>query len=387
MNLHWSSHQEHIRRDFAEIGEGVALNVPAAHESRNFDFESWRRVSEAGLWRLPVSTEYSGAGRTWWEFAAALEGLATTAQDLGFLLSTIAQAGAIQVVSAYGSEKQKRCLLPRLLDGHIAATAATEPQGGSDVARVRTVAEDKGNRLVLSGHKAHITNAPIAKILVILGRVSSLGAKRDITLFVFERERAVGLTTSTAERALGHHTSPTGDIHLKDVTVGPDNVLGSAGVGLTLLYDMLLLDRLLYALVAGGLGEHFLHRALAFATTRSSFHRPLSDHQHVQDKIVRIRTNLEVARALAYVALDRLLRGQQDAALMSSIAKLAGSEGLWSSAQELLQLHGHAGYLEGPVSRMFADAVATRIAGGTSEMQKLNIFNQLVRNHQAAATP
>lgn len=382
MDLVWSMEQKRIRQDFAALGEGVARNAPSAHNSATLDSESWQAISDAGIWRYPIADAHGGAGKTWWEFAAALEGLATTTQDLGFLLSVIAQAGAIHAVNNFGTDRQKGVVLQRLLKGDVAATAATEPHGGSDVARVRTAAHNKGNRLILSGHKAHITNAPIAEILVILGRVPSLGARQDITLFVFERDNTLGLTTSTAESTLGHRSSPTGDIVLKDVTVEPDNILGAAGGGLAMLYDMLLLDRLLYAFVAGGFGEHLLGRAMSFAANRSSFNRPISDHQRVQDKIVEIRTNMEIARCLAYTALDRMLRQDDDAALLSSMAKLVGSEGLWRSAQELLQLHGHAGYVDGPVSRMFADAAATRIAGGTTEMQKLNIFNQLNRQQK-----
>lgn len=381
MKTQWTAEQNGIRSKFAALGDGVTANFRAADDPAQFDRISWERVTAAGLWKLPIASTYGGADGTWWEFSAALEGLATTSQDLGFLLSIIAQAGALRVISSHGSEEQKRELLPRLLEGQVASTATTESHGGSDVARVRTAARNAGNRLLLSGQKAHITNAPIAEIFVILGRIPALGAKKDITLFVLERAKARGLETAEAEITLGNRTSPTGDILLKDVVIEPENILGPGGGGLAVLYSMLSLDRLLYALVAGGFAEHMLGMAMEFAGSRRTFGRPLADHQLVQDKIVGIRTNMEIARCLAYTALERMLKGQDDASLICSIAKLVGTEGLWKSSQELLQLHGHAGYMEGPVSQVLKDVVATRIAGGTSEMQKLNIFKQLSRQY------
>ena len=381
MQIRWDESQQQTRRTFAALGEHVGMNGCSGRNNNQFDWDSWMEVSKAGLWKLPISNVHGGVRKTWWDFAAAVEGLASTSQDLGFLLSVIAQSGALYVINAFGSDEQKQWLLPKLLEGQVASTATTEPHGGSDVSRVRTAAHNVGNRLLLSGHKAHITNAPIADIFVILGRIPSLGEKKDITLFVFERSEAEGLETAPAEITLGNRTSPTGDIILSGVPVEEKNALWPRGEGLHLLYRMLQLDRLLYALVAGGFAEHMLDRALSFARTRTTFNRPLAERQLVQDKIVAIKTNMEVSRSLSYTALSRFLDPNDDASVIASVAKLVGTEGLWASAQELLQLHGHAGYMEGPVSQVLADAVATRIAGGTSEMQKLNIFKQLNGSH------
>ena len=387
MKTQWNKSQQRIRETFATLGQEVAANARSNSVAAKFDRESWQKISNAGLWRFPVEATYGGSGQSWWEFSAALEGLATTSQDFGFLLSIIAHAGAIRALSTHGTEEQKLCLLPKVLEGQVASTATTEPHGGSDVARVRTAAQTVGNRLLLSGHKAHITNAPIADIFVIFGRIPELGPKKDITLFVFERAEAQGLKTLPAEIMLGNRTSPTGGIVLKDVVIEPDNILGPRGDGLAVLYSMLSLDRLLYALVAAGFAEHMLEKAMTFASGRESFKRPLTDHQLVLTKIVEIKTNMEIARCLAYTALDRMVGGRDDASLLCSIAKLVGTEGLWQSAQEFIQLHGHAGYVEGPVAQVLTDVVATRIAGGTSEMQKLNIFHQLNRLYGREANP
>lgn len=376
MRTDWTSDQEVIKSTFAGIGERVALRVAEHRRTGQFDWQGWHAVSSAGLWALPIPTELGGQGLSWWEFVAGLEGLSSTAQDLGFLLSAIAQAGAIYALSEYGTEAQKATVLPRLIRGEVASTAATEPHGGSDVAQTRTAAELDGNGLYLSGRKVHITNAPIADIFVILGRIPSLGDRKDITLFLLDRQD-VGLSTTDAEVMLGNRTSPTGDIVLERVPIDDGKILGLAGDGLTALYSMLGLDRPLFGVVASAYAKPLLAQALRFVRSKESFRRPLYEHQYVQDKIVQIKTNMEVTRFVSYAALERMLGGRPDASLLSSIAKLIGTEGLWQSAQEFVQLHGHEGYMDGPISWVARDAIASRIAGGTSEMQKVNIFNKL----------
>ena len=386
MQLLWNDRQSKIRNRFAEIGEQVAKRAPALRQTSSLDRLSWQALADAGLWRLPIAQDFGGEGLTWWEFIAGFEGLASTSRDLGFLLSVLAHAGALRVVSEAGTEDQKADVLPRLMRGAVAATAATESQGGSDVSKVRTGAALVGNELLLTGQKTHITNAPIAEIFVIVGRVSTLNPKRDITLFLLDRQ-AEGLSTGPQEELLGHRTSPTGDIFLEQVSVEETNILGQAGNGLALLYKMLSFDRTLFGLIAGSYGGPMVEEALAFTASRESFGRPLQEHQYVQDKIVRMKTNMEVARFLSYAALEELLKGRTNAALLSSIAKLVGSEGLCESAQDFLQLQGHAGYMEGEAGWIVRDTLATRIAGGTNEMQKISIFNQLRHQSQMEIRP
>jgi alkylation response protein AidB-like acyl-CoA dehydrogenase len=378
MRTFWSETESELREKFVELGAGIGMRASRFRQRIELDREMWAEVAAAGLFALPVAPEYGGQGKGWWSFAAAMEGLSSSAGDLGFLLSVIAHMGAIRILSEEGSEEQKRAYLPRLVAGEVASTATTEATGGSDVARIQASAREDGSALRLTGVKKHITNAPVADIFVILGRIPSLGEKRDITLFLMDRE-APGLKTGPAEDTLGNTSSPTGDIILDNVLIGPGNIIGEAGDGLNSLYSMLTLDRLLYSLVAAGYLEPMVEEALRFSSQRSSFGRSLSEHQYVQDKIVLMKVSMEQSRQLAYAALDRMIHNHRDMLLMGSLAKLVGTEGLWQSAGEFLQLQGHQGYMQGLAAQILSDTAAVRIAGGTSEMQKINIFNQLSR--------
>ncbi|KPB49637.1 Acyl-CoA dehydrogenase domain protein [Pseudomonas coronafaciens pv. oryzae] len=381
MNTTWNESQAAIRSDFAEFGHRVADRASNSRKERQFDRISWDELASSSFFKLAVPKQYGGIGNGWWDFAAAFEGLSTTARDLGFLLSIIAHMGAIRIITEKGSEEQKQLYLPRLAAGVIAATAATEESGGSDVSRIQTRATGENDGFTLQGVKKHITNAPIAEIFVIVGRLSVLPEKRDMTLFILDRNN-LGLTTAPAEVMFGNETSPTGDIFIKNVALSSNNIITPAGEGLQQLYSMLTLDRLLYALVSAGYLEPILSSAITRITGRQSFKKPMQEHQYVQEKIVNIKLAMETSRLLAYAALDRMLKEDTEANLMASAAKYVGCESLWTSAHEFLQLHGHYGYVTEEITNVIKDTIATRIAGGTSEIQKVNIFNQLLSLHK-----
>lgn len=378
-HLSRSEYQQMLFDQFAAIGNRIAYNRTT---DDGFDHAGWSAISDAGLWRLPVPRELGGYGHSWWEFVAAVEGLASTADDLGFLLSIVAHVGGLRVLMDRGEPAQKARFLPQLMEGRVASTAITEPTGGSDVARMTLAARPGADgRLGLWGRKVHITNAPVADVMIAVGRMEGLPAKRDISLFIVERH-AGGIETGTPESMLGNRTSPTGEIRFEGAPIHPVNILGRPGDGLAVLYDMISLDRLLYGILAAAYVEPWLRRTLDRAGARHAFGRPIKGHQHVQQRLVDIKIRIETSRCIAYAALDRLIARHPEASLMCSIAKLVGTEGLWATAQDVMMLFGHAGYEEGEIARLLRDACGTRIAGGTSDIQKVNIFNQLDKLHE-----
>lgn len=375
MQLTWNSTQHELREQYAIFGENVAKRAHTCYEKALFDCDSWQLLAQQGIWRLPVAEEHGGFGMTWWEFAAALEGLASTAKDLGFLLSMVAHAGCIRALMQYGSQRQKQLFLPKMLAGAVGATAITEPSGGSDVARITTAARYQGHKLIMNGQKTHITNAPVADVCVVVGRIPELG-KYDITLFLLECTRS-GMEFGEPECMLGNRTSPTGDIFFQDVEVSEEDMLGKPGAGLSILYNMISLDRLLYGLLAAAYTEPIVAQSLAFANERRAFNARIAEHQYVQQKLTDMKIALETSRWLSYAALDKLLRNDPEASLMCSVAKLVGTEGLFLTLQHCIQLYGHTGYMVGDITRMFCDATGTRIAGGTSDIQRKNVFHQM----------
>jgi isovaleryl-CoA dehydrogenase len=368
---------------YAELAHQLISGRSAqAYEAEVLDLPAWRHLAANGIWRLGVPVRLGGSGGTWRDLALAISGVASGSDDLGFTLSLIAHAGLVRALVTHGTEWHHRHVLPPLMNGAIGATALTETQGGSDISRIRTEAKAAEGGWLLTGSKDHITNAPVADLALILGRVPALG-RRDITLFVADL-RSRGVSRGKPEQLLGLRTSPTGSLHFDQVLVQEPAVLGPAGDGLTTLYDIISFDRALYGLVAAGYLEPRLKDVINFARGREAFGSPIIDHQYVQGRITDIRIAIEVARATALAGIDALVDGDPEASLRCSVAKLVGSEGLVASVQNIMRLKGHAGYMRGDGTRDIQDALGTLIAGGTSEMQRKNILNRTLASLGAA---
>jgi alkylation response protein AidB-like acyl-CoA dehydrogenase len=362
-----------LRETYADFGRCVVQpNADTHYDLETLDVESWHALADAGFWRIPVAERFGGQGYGWNDFAVALEGLASGTGDLGFLLSVIAHAGLLRAVAEFGSPSQQARLLPALTGGAVGATAITEATGGSDVAAVRSHAVRTNDGYRLTGEKQHITNAPVADVVLLLGRIPELG-RRDITIFLVETSQE-GVLRLPAEHLFGLRTSPTGTLTVKDVELPADAVLGQEGAGLSLLYNVISFDRVLYGLIAAAYLQPLLDVALDYATGRRAFGARLVDHEYIQ-----------VSREVSRSALDALVRGRDDASLRCSVAKFVGSESLVSATRNLMCVLGHHGYVDGLASRCTRDALGTLIAGGTTEMQRKNIFNQMLRAFDRAA--
>ncbi|MGW1219894.1 acyl-CoA dehydrogenase family protein [Streptomyces californicus] len=385
MDLTWTDRQDELRRRFTVFGrERVAPDSARRDREESFDRGLWQELADAGFWAVNVPKRYGGDDGDLWDHVAAFEGLARGADDCGFVLTAAAHAGLQQLLLRYGTEEQKETLLPGLVSGAIGATAATEAAGGSHVSAVTTTARPApGGGFSLSGGKSHITNAPVADLMMIVGRVAGIGP-RDITLFLVEKGGR-GVEQGEQESLLGLRTSPLGPIGLDDVEVPPERVLGQVGGGLDVLYWCLAFDRMIYGVIVSAHLEALLPTAIDRITTRRAFGSPIGEHQYIQDKVVDMQVTVAASRALSYSTVDALLHPDDThrASLLASCVKLLSAEGLVRAGLELVQLFGHAGFESGSgIERHLRDAVAFRIAGGTNEMQKKNIFNQVLRAHR-----
>lgn len=379
MKLGWTLSQRALADHYEQLArEHVAPRSEWHYEREQLDRQAWQALAEDGLWRIPVPEELGGDGLTWWDFCAALEGVTRGSRDLGFCLSLIAHAGFLRSLVLFGGEYHHRVALPKMMSGSIGSTALTEMSGGSDVASVSTTAYPTTAGYKLVGTKAHITNAPVADMFWVLGRIDKLPAKRDISVFVVERQDP-GLRTGPAEHMFGNRTSPTGPISFFGLPLGADQVLGRPGDGLRLTYATIALDRLLYGVVGAAYLESLLRDVMDFAQDRTAFGHVIADYQYVQRRITNIKLAIESTRWVSYAALGALTDEAPEAMLMSSTAKLIGSESLARGALDTMQVFGHTGYELGKHSRNVQDTLGTLIAGGTSDIQRKNIFTQLTK--------
>jgi alkylation response protein AidB-like acyl-CoA dehydrogenase len=302
-------------------------------------------------------------------------------------MSVASQSGLIRLLVTAGSAEQQERWLPGLTSGDIASTGSTEESGGSDIRGIstRAVAGADGGFLI-NGGKAHITNAPVADVVMFAARTESGTGAFELSLFV-TRTSADGVELGPGESLLGLRTSPTGPITFRDVRVGADAVIGGVGEGLKLLYDTLAYDRVLFGIIVGSSLEAQLAPLIEQLETRSAFGAPLSEHQYMQEKVVSLAMAIEGSRALAYRSFGLLDGRHEGYSLSASVTKLLASTGLVGSGLDLVQAFGHAGYESGSgAERNLRDAVAFKIAAGTDEMQKKNIFNHVRRAHRLRAS-
>ena len=367
---------------FKKVGQSVSERALRHDSKGTLDLFSWQMLADLDLWKIPVSCELGGLGGTWIECVECLEEVARECEDLGFLITSLGHIGSLRLLCDYGSEEQKLRWVPRLLKGDIAVTAMTELGGGSDLSSMQLAAVKAGSSYRLNGKKTHITNAPVAVMGLLAGRIPALGMKKDITLFFIDLD-VTGVTIGPAENNLGLRTSPTANIEIDNVRVVTGNIIGAPGAGLKILHEIISFERALYGIIAAGLIDSMTRSALQRSLSRQAFGRNIGDFQYVQGKLVGMKMSSVICRSLTYDALRILEDKQPDGSLVCSCVKYQAAERLVESADNLMQIYGHLGYSDPKIGKYVRDAVGMKIAGGTNDIQKVNIFNQMLSAHIA----
>jgi alkylation response protein AidB-like acyl-CoA dehydrogenase len=360
------------------LGKRIQMRKAYYAPQRSLDVESWKELAELGLWLVPIPKEFGGFNGSWQDFGYLMYKLAIHGDDLGFSLSAVAHAGLIRVLLRWGSEEQKREYLPRLCSGAIGATAVTEKHGGSDVQSIVTQALPAGpDCFRITGQKAHITNGPCTDIFLAVCKTPGAAGK-ETSLFILEADTP-GVEQGEPERMMGNHTSPTGEIGFHGVMVRNTQLIGGIGEGLGIIFRTIALDRALYGVVTAGLLENVLAQSFDYSLSRHAFGGPIINNQYVQKRLTDIKIAIETSLALAFAALVKIDRDDPEAVLAASLTKLVSSELLVSSAEHFMVIHGHSGYEQGKPTALMSDALATLFAGGTNDIQRVNIFNQMTR--------
>lgn len=365
---------------FKKVGESVAKRALRHDTDATLDWASWQQMADLGMWKIPVSCEFGGLGGTWAECVECLEAVAGECEDLGFLITVLGHIGSLKLLCDYGTPEQVLRWVPRLLKGEIAVTAMTESSGGSDLSKMQLSAVWEDGAYRLEGLKKHITNAPVATMGLLAGRIPALGSKKDITLFFLDLDMP-GVKIGEPEINLGIRTSPTADIFVEGVILGTGNIVGLPGQGLDVLYDIISFERALYGVIAAGLIGSMTRSAMVRSLSRQSFGHVIGEYQYVQGRLTEMKMSSVICASLTYEALRLLDEKAPEASLVCSAAKYQAAERLMDSAQSLMQIYGHLGYSDPTIGKYFRDAAGMKIAGGTNDIQKINIFNQMLKTH------
>ncbi|MEO6951443.1 MAG: acyl-CoA dehydrogenase [Polyangia bacterium] len=337
------------------------------------------RMAELGLMGIAVPEEYGGAGFDALSYALALEEVSRACASTGVIMS-VNNSLVCDPILKFGTEAQKRELLVPLASGKkLGCFALSEPEAGSDAAAQKTTARRDGDDWVVSGIKNWITNGPVADTCVLLTMTDREAGHRGITAFVLPMDTK-GVSTGPADKKLGIRGSQSCQIFLDEVRLPSSLVLGEVGGGFKVAMSTLDGGRIGIAAQAVGIGRASLEDAAEYAKERKTFGKPISQHQGIQFKLADMATEVDAARLLTWRAAalkDRGARYGQEAAM----AKLFASEAANRAAKECVQIFGGNGYVEDyPAERHYRDAKITEIYEGTSEIQRIVIANQLLKD-------
>jgi butyryl-CoA dehydrogenase len=379
MDFELSEEQRMIRdaaRDLAE--REIAPRAAHADETREFPWESVRRLSEMGFMGMCVDPEYGGAGLDFLSYILGLEEICTACAATGVIMS-VQNSLVCGPISAFGTEEQKRRYLPDLATGKkIGCYCLTEPQAGSDAANQQTAAVKKDGRYVLNGTKMFVTNGEAADILVVYTRTDPTAKSRGITAFIVESGYP-GVHKVHREKTMGIRGSSTMQVAFENAEVPEENLLGELNRGYSVALATLEGGRIGIAAQAIGIARRALAEGLKYAREREQFGEPIGEFQAIQWMLADMAVDINAAQLLAYRAAILRERGARSAK-EASMAKLFASEAAVRCADRGVQIHGGYGYIQDfTVERLYRDAKITQLYEGTSQVQKQVIAGNLLK--------
>ena len=337
-----------------------------------------RGLADLGAFGMIIPEAYGGYGFSASAYCRVTEEIGRTDASLGILIGGHQSIG-LKGLILFGTEEQKQKWLPRLASGEmIAAFALTEPEAGSDAASIRATAvyDDATDTFVVNGTKHWISNGGLADFFTVFAKDVNLDARdehRRITAFVVTRDLG-GVTAGPEEKKLGLKGSSTVSIELKDVRVPAANVLGERGQGFKIAVEILNTGRTSLGAGCVGGSKKMLALAAAQATQRRQFGSRIADFEMIRAKFARMVVNTYALESMVYLTAGLIDRGLADYSLEGACCKVFGTETVWQSINDALQIAGGNGFMEEyPYGRALRDSRVNMIFEGTNEILRVLI--------------
>jgi butyryl-CoA dehydrogenase len=380
LSFELSPEQVAIRDTCREFASQVVAPQAAEWDRREeFPYPLVSQMAELGLFGLPYPESVGGAGADFISYLLALEEIARADAALAITLEAAVSLG-IAPIFHFGTDAQKERYLPDLCAGRkLWAFGLTEPEAGSDAGGTKTRARREQEQWVIDGSKCFITNSgtDISTGVTITAVTAEEGGRKRISAFLIERGTS-GYEIAAPYRKLGWHASDTRELNFADCRIPEAQLLGREGGGLGQFFKSLEAGRVAIAALAMGLAQACLDASLSYAQQRRQFGRPISHFQAIQLKLADMATQIELSRLMVWRA-GLLINQGQPAGKFAAMAKVHASETATWCANQAVQIHGGAGFMEDlPVARYYRDVKINEIGEGTSEVQRLMIASHLL---------
>ena len=363
-------------RDF--VNKEVLPIVDQQDREAYFPVETLQKMSKMGLMGLPVPKEYGGGGADNLSYVVAIEELARGWASLAVIYAVHCSVGTLPILY-FGTEEQKQRFIPPMTCGeHLGGFAITEPEAGSDVGAVATMAVKDGDGYILNGNKIFITNGSKADNLVILAVTDKKQGIKGMSTFIVEKGME-GFTYGSTEEKMGMHSSDTTELVFRNCRVPKENLLGKEGDGFKVSLSALDSGRIGIGAQCVGIARAAYESSLAYAKERKQFGKPIGKFQAISFMLADMATRIDAARLLVYRAAMLKDAGKRFGT-QAAMAKVFASETAMWVTTKAIQIYGGHGYLKDhPVERYFRDAKVTEIYEGTSEIQRIVIAAALMR--------
>jgi isovaleryl-CoA dehydrogenase len=368
---------DQLRESVADFAAAeIAPRAAEVDRSNNFPMDLWRKFGDLGLLGITVEEEYGGAAMGYLEHVVAMEEISRASASVGLSYGAHSNL-CVNQIRRNGTGEQKRRYLPKLISGeHVGALAMSEPGAGSDVVGMKTKAEKKGDRFVLTGNKMWITNGPDADVLVVYAKTDPNAGSKGITAFLIEKG-TTGFSTAQKLDKLGMRGSNTCELVFRDCEVPAENVLGEMGKGVRVLMSGLDYERAVLAAGPLGIMQSCMDVVLPYVHERKQFGQPIGAFQIMQAKLADMYTTMNAAKAYVYTVAKACDRGRTTRKDAAGAILFAAEKATWM-ALEAIQCLGGNGYINDyATGRLLRDAKLYEIGAGTSEIRRMLIGREL----------
>ncbi len=380
MDFQLNDEQLHLKKTVREFAESeIAPHVMEWDEASQFPLATIKELGKLGLLGTIFPSEYGGAGMGYIEYVTAIEELSRVDGSVGIIVAAHTSLCSNHIFLA-GNDEQKKKYIPKLATGEfIGAWGLTEPSSGSDAGSARMTATKSKGGWILNGTKTFITNGHYADVIVVLAVTDKTAHTHGLSAFALEKDTK-GFRAGKKENKLGLRASDTSELIFEDCFLPSECLLGKEGAGFIDAMRVLDGGRISIAALSLGMAEGAYESALKYSKERKQFGKAISEFQAIQWKLADMATEIEAAKLLTFRAAAMKDAGMKTT-LESSMAKLYASEVAAKCANEGVQIHGGYGFIKDyPAEKFYRDVKLCTIGEGTSEIQRLVIARQLLKD-------